>query len=192
VKDAQDGAEWQRLVAEIGACQACGLCQSRTNAVVGRGCARADVLFIGEGPGENEDLQGLPFVGKAGRLLDLALEGLSYPADSYYIANIVKCRPPSNRQPTDEEAAACLPFLRRQLVLIQPKLLVCLGATALKHILGKEYRITRDRGRWVERKGWRILATFHPAALLRDPSKKEPMWLDMKEVRRALAELRSE
>jgi DNA polymerase len=186
---AQAGEEWRRLVGEMQACRRCRLCEARHNVVVGRGDPRARALFVGEGPGEQEDLQGLPFVGRAGKLLDLALEGLMYDPSSYYIANVVKCRPPGNRAPQDDEAAACLPFLRRQLALIRPRVIVLLGATALKFILGKEFRITRDRGRWVDRKGWLFMPTFHPAALLRDETKKAPMWQDLKEARRKLAEL---
>lgn len=183
----EDG-NWDNLYTEIGACRLCPLCETRTNAVVGRGCAAAPVLFIGEGPGESEDLQGLPFVGRAGKLLDYALTGLAYPEDSYYIANIVKCRPPGNRAPTDEEAEKCLPFLRSQTRLIGPKILVCLGAVAVRHIIGREYKITQIRGDWIERKGLKIMPTFHPAALLRDENKKAAMWLDLKKVRRRLDE----
>ncbi|MDR1438814.1 MAG: uracil-DNA glycosylase [Clostridiales bacterium] len=164
-------------------CRACGLCEGRRNVVVGRGSLSAGVLFIGEGPGENEDAQGLPFVGRAGKLLDLALEGLEFGPDAYYIANVVKCRPPGNRVPSDDEAAACLPFLRRQVRLISPAILVCLGAVAMRHIIGKEHRITKIRGEWVERGKWLIMPTFHPAALLRDDSKKAPFWHDLKTVR---------
>ena len=181
---------WDRLSADISGCRLCPLCESRTNAVIGRGCREADILFIGEGPGENEDLQGLPFVGKAGKLLDYALCGLMYPEDSYYIANIVKCRPPNNRAPFDEEAALCLPFLRRQTRLIAPRIIICLGAVAIKHIIGREHKITQIRGEWFERKGISITSTFHPAALLRDDNKKAPMWQDLKKARRRLSELR--
>lgn len=174
---------WDKLRDDIDGCRQCALCETRTNAVIGRGCMEARVLFIGEGPGESEDLQGLPFVGRAGKLLDLALLGLEFPDASYYIANIVKCRPPGNRAPTDDEAAACLPYLRRQTRLIAPKILVCLGAVALKHIIGPEHKITQIRGEWFERKGLLIMPTFHPAALLRDDGKKAFMWMDIKKAR---------
>jgi DNA polymerase len=181
-------AEWGRLADEMNRCRACGLCESRHNVVVGRGSLAASVLLIGEGPGENEDLQGLPFVGRAGKLLDLALEGLQFDPATYYIANIVKCRPPGNRAPSDDEAAACLPYLRKQVRLINPRILVCLGAVAMRHIVGKEYRITKIRGEWIQRGRWMIMPTFHPAALLRDDSKKGPFWHDLKKVRQAAAQ----
>ena len=181
-----DGDNWEKLNEDIGGCNRCALCETRTNVVIGRGCITAKLLFVGEGPGENEDLQGLPFVGRAGQLLDFALLGLMYPEDSYYIANIVKCRPPQNRAPMDEEADACLPFLRRQTRLINPKILVCLGAVAVRHILGREHKITKIRGEWFDRKGLLILPTFHPAALLRDENKKALMWLDLKKAKAKL------
>jgi len=171
---------WDKLCRDISGCRQCALCEARANVVIGRGSSGAGILFIGEGPGESEDLQGLPFVGKAGKLLDLALCGLMYPEGSYYIANIVKCRPPGNRAPTDEEAEACLPYLRRQTRLIAPKIVICLGAVAVRHILGREHRITQVRGGWFERKGLFIMPTFHPAALLRDENKKAYMWNDLK------------
>jgi DNA polymerase len=187
-EQATQNAEWADLVAELSSCRRCALCEGRHNVVVGRGSLTADVLLVGEAPGENEDLQGLPFVGRAGKLLDFALEGLMYPPGSYYIANIVKCRPPKNRAPFDDEAEVCLPYLRRQVRLIAPKIIVCLGAVATRHIVGKDSKITRDRGVWVERKGCSIMPTFHPAALLRDDNKKESVWQDLKKARTRLEE----
>src|SRR5512137_267272 len=146
-------SEWQKLETNLNACTQCGLSKTRTNVVIGRGSRTAPVMFVGEGPGEQEDLQGSPFVGAAGKLLDLALDALTFREGEYYIANIVKCRPPGNREPAEDEAAACIPFLRQQFKLLNPKILVCLGATAAKNIIGKEIRITAARGRWVERKG---------------------------------------
>jgi len=181
--------EWQKLDADLKGCSLCCLAQNRTHVVPGRGCRTAPVLFAGEGPGEQEDLQGLPFVGPAGKLLDLALDALGFGDGDYYIANIVKCRPPGNREPSDEEAAACMPFLRAQFKLINPKILVCLGATAAKNIIGKDIRITAARGKWIERKGLWIMPTFHPAALLRDDAKKIPFYMDLKEVRNKMLEL---
>jgi DNA polymerase len=181
---------WDKLYSDIGGCRNCALCETRTNVVIGRGCREADILFIGEGPGESEDLQGLPFVGRAGQLLDFALNGLMFPEDSYYIANIVKCRPPKNRAPFDDEAEVCLPFLRRQTRLVAPKIIVCLGAVAMKHILGREYKITQIRGECFDRKGLTLMSTFHPAALLRDDNKKAYMWLDLKKARRMLDDIR--
>ena len=181
-----DKDNWETLCSDIASCSLCPLCATRTNAVVGRGGKDAKILFIGEGPGENEDLQGLPFVGRAGRLLDLALGGLMYPEGSYYIANIVKCRPPGNRAPNDEEAEKCMPYLRRQTRLISPKIIVCLGAVALKHIIGREHKIMQVRGEWFNRKGIMIMPTLHPAYLLRDESKKALMWQDLKQAKRKL------
>jgi len=154
--------------------------------VVGRGNIHAPVLLVGEGPGRQEDLEGLPFVGAAGKLLDLLLESLMFREEDYYIANIVKCRPPGNRAPFDEEAQKCLKFLRDQFRLIEPKIIVCLGATAAKYIVDKDIKISEARGQWVEKKGYWIMPTFHPAALLRDPSKKGPMFMDFKKVKQKL------
>lgn len=181
--------DWEQLTEDCKHCDKCALSKHRSNIVIGKGNVKAPIMFIGEGPGEQEDLQGLPFVGPAGKLLDLLLEALSFPGESYYIANIVKCRPPSNRIPADEEAAACLPYLRKQVSMVKPKILVCLGATAMKHIIDKEAKITQTRGNWIDRKGFWIMPTFHPAALLRDDTKKIPMWEDFKKIRTKLDEV---
>lgn len=178
---------WEDLIRECTNCYKCPLGNTRTNIVIGRGNPKATLMFVGEGPGEQEDLQGKPFVGPAGQLLDLLLEALMFDADDYYIANIVKCRPPGNRVPTDEEANKCLDYLRNQVYLIKPQIIVCLGATAMKYIVDKNARITQIRGQWIERKMekkecW-IMPTFHPAALLRDESKKLLMWDDLKKVK---------
>ncbi|WP_242973939.1 uracil-DNA glycosylase [Clostridium thermosuccinogenes] len=178
---------WEDLIRECTNCYKCPLGSTRTNIVIGRGNPKATLMFVGEGPGEQEDLQGKPFVGPAGQLLDLLLEALMFDADDYYIANIVKCRPPGNRVPTDEEANKCLDYLRNQVYLIKPQIIVCLGATAMKYIVDKNARITQIRGQWIERKMekkecW-IMPTFHPAALLRDESKKLLMWDDLKKVK---------
>ena len=191
-EDHTDRKQWVLLEESIKACKQCGLCETRRNVVIGRGECTASILMIGEGPGENEDRQGLPFVGQAGKLLDSALKGLRFAPDSYYIANIVKCRPPQNRAPTDEEAEVCLPFLRQQLRLIKPKIIVCLGGVAVRHIIGKDFKITRIRGEWIDRKGWWIMPTFHPAALLRDEDKKIDMWQDLKKVCQKYNELKSD
>lgn len=180
---------WEELIERCSCCKSCSLGENRTNIVIGRGNANAPLMLIGEGPGEQEDRQGLPFVGPAGKLLDLLLAALPIGKESYYIANIVKCRPPGNRVPLDEEAESCLPFLRNQVALIKPKVIVCLGATAMKYIIDKEARITQIRGQWIERKGFWIMPTFHPAALLRDESKKVLMWEDFKKVKQRLDEL---
>jgi DNA polymerase len=159
---------------------------SRTNIVIGRGNINAPIMFIGEGPGEQEDKQGVPFVGAAGQLLDTLLEALMFNPDEYYIANIVKCRPPNNRVPNDEEAEKCLPYLRNQVALIKPRILVCLGSTAARYVISKDIKITQIRGQWIERKAYWIMPTFHPAALLRDQSKKVLLFKDIKEVKKKL------
>ncbi len=174
---------WTHLLAEISACAKCRLCESRTHTVPGEGNPHADLLFIGEGPGRDEDRLGRPFVGAAGGLLEKMLAAIGTSREEVYIANVVKCRPPDNRAPEADEAAACLPFLRMQVALIRPKVVVLLGATALRAVVGDDRRITRDRGQWIERKGTWIMPTFHPAALLRDQSKKRPVWEDLKLVR---------
>ena len=158
--------------------------------VFGQGVENAEVLFVGEGPGQSEDEQGLPFVGRSGQLLDKYLFAIDLDRNqNCYIANIVKCRPPQNRVPTDEEAAACKLHLRIQTALIRPKVIVLLGSTAAKNIIGADIRITRDRGKWFERKGIWMMATYHPSALLRDPSKKRDAWEDMQSLRDRLMDL---
>ena len=163
-------------------CEKCGLCKGRTNTVFGVGNENADIMFIGEGPGADEDREGIPFVGKAGKLMDQAFIGLGINREDVYIANIVKCRPPQNRNPEKEEVDACLDYLRNQVMLIKPKIIVLLGSVALKNILGEDYGITSSRGKWIEKKGIKYMPTFHPAALLRDESKKIDFWNDLKLV----------
>lgn len=183
---------WPTLMEQIGGCTACGLCRGRTHVVPGEGDLHARLMLIGEGPGEQEDLQGRPFVGPAGQLLERMLAAIGLAREQVYIANAVKCRPPHNRVPTPEEAAACLPYLRAQVALVRPRVIALLGATAARTVLGDGVRITRDRGRWVERKGVFLLPTYHPAALLRDESKKRPAWEDFKALRDKLAQLDAE
>lgn len=173
---------WEDLEKSIQDCQKCKLCQTRKNIVFGEGNRDADIMFIGEGPGADEDAQGRPFVGKAGQLMNKAFQGLGIDKNSVYITNIVKCRPPANRVPEDDEAEACLNYLRNQVMLVKPKLIVLLGSTALKNILGKEYGITACRGKWIEKKEILYMPTWHPAALLRDENKKIDFWLDLKSV----------
>jgi DNA polymerase len=160
--------------------------------VLGRGNRQAPLLLVGEGPGEQEDIEGKPFVGQAGQLLDLLLDALGFTPDDYYIANVVKCRPPGNREPTVEEAACCLPYLREQFKLLKPRLIVCMGSVASRSLLDPAIRITQARGQWQEKKGCLFMPTFHPAALLRDPSKKIPMYSDMLAVKEKLAVLLKE
>ena len=175
---------WEELENSIINCNKCKLCSNRTNIVFGVGNKEADIMMIGEGPGADEDREGEPFVGKAGQLMNKALTGLGIKREELYIANIVKCRPPSNRVPEQDEAEACLNYLRNQVILVKPKIIVLLGSTALKNILGKEYSITAMRGKWIEQKGILYMPTWHPAALLRDENKKIEFWNDLKEVKR--------
>ena len=181
---------WEELEQSIVNCNKCKLCTNRTNIVCGVGNKEADIMMIGEGPGADEDKQGEPFVGKAGQLMNKALTGLGIKREELYIANIVKCRPPSNRVPEQDEAEACLNYLRNQVILVKPKIIVLLGSTALKNILGKEYSITAMRGKRIEQKGIYYMPTWHPAALLRDENKKIEFWNDLKEVRKKEEELR--
>lgn len=173
---------WEQLEAEVNQCKKCRLCQTRNNVVFGTGNKESKIMFIGEGPGADEDLQGEPFVGKAGKLMNMAFETLGIKREEVYIANIVKCRPPSNRNPEEDEAMACLNYLRNQVILIKPRIVVLLGSVALKNILGKDYGITASRGKWVEKKGILYMPTWHPAALLRDESKKIDFINDLKKV----------
>ena len=173
---------WEQLEEECKQCKKCRLCQTRNNVVFGVGNKESDLMFIGEGPGADEDIQGEPFVGKAGKLMDMAFDVVGLKREEVYIANIVKCRPPSNRNPEDDESMACLNYLRNQVILIKPKIIVLLGNVALKNILGKDYGITASRGKWIEKKGILYLPTWHPAALLRDESKKIDFINDLKLV----------
>ena len=175
---------WEDLEKSILECKKCRLCTNRTNIVFGQGNKKARLMFIGEGPGADEDKQGIPFVGKAGQLMNNAFQALEINREDVYIANIVKCRPPSNRVPEDDEAQACLNYLRNQVILVKPKIIVLLGSTALKNILGKEYGITAVRGNWMEKNGIKYMPTWHPAALLRDENKKIEFWQDLKEVKK--------
>lgn len=173
---------WEELEKSIINCNKCKLYNGRTNIVFGCGNKEADLMFIGEGPGADEDREGVPFVGKAGKLMNMAFEGIGIDRETVYIANIVKCRPPQNRNPEDDEANSCLDYLRNQVMLVKPKIIVLLGSVALKNILGNEYGITSARGNWIERKGILYMPTWHPAALLRDESKKIDFWNDLKKV----------
>ena len=162
---------------------------NRTNVVFGVGNKNAKIMMIGEGPGADEDMQGKPFVGKAGQLMDKAFQALEISRENIYIANVVKCRPPQNRVPEKDEAEACLNYLRNQVILVKPKIIVLLGSTALKNILGEEYGITASRGKWVEKKEILYMPTWHPAALLRDENKKIDFYRDFKEVAKKAQEL---
>lgn len=180
---------WDSLHGQIAACEKCALCRQIHNKVPGQGSGEAELMFIGEGPGADEDMQGLAFVGRAGQLLTKMIAAMGMDREEVYICNVVKCRPPQNRTPTPEEAAACMPYLRAQFALVRPKVIVLLGATAARAVLGDQIRITRDRGVWVEKKGVWFMPTYHPAALLRDESKKKDAWHDLQSVREKLKEL---
>ena len=177
---------WEELEEACNNCTKCKLCNNRHNVVIGTGNKNAKIMFIGEGPGADEDIQGIPFVGKAGKLMDKAFDGIGIRREEIYIANIVKCRPPNNRNPEDEEANSCKEYLESQIKLVNPEIIVLLGSVALKNILGKEYGITSSRGKWFEKDGIKYMPTFHPAALLRDETKKIDFWKDLKEVKRKL------
>lgn len=171
------------IVAHISNCRNCPLHADRTNTVPGEGNANTpDIMFIGEGPGADEDAQGRPFVGSAGQLLTKMIDAMGYRREEVYIANIVKCRPPNNRAPLPAEMEECLPYLRKQIGLIKPKVIVGMGATAIKGLLGKTAGITRLRGTWQQYEGIRLMPTFHPSYLLRDPSKKKEVWQDLQQV----------
>ena len=180
---------WELFERQVAACSMCPLCQGIRNKVPGQGDRNAQLMFIGEGPGQVEDEEGLAFVGPAGQLLTKMLAAISLPRDRVYICNIVKCRPPNNRVPEKTEAEACKLHLRMQFALVRPKVIVLLGSTAAKNTLGPEIRITRDRGRWFQRKGVWMMPTYHPSALLRDPAKKREAWEDMQSLRDKLMEL---
>lgn len=173
---------WEELEKSIENCNKCKLCKTRKNIVFGVGNKNANIMFIGEGPGADEDEQGEPFVGKAGKLMNMAYDAVGIKREEVYIANIVKCRPPSNRNPEDDESVACLDYLRNQVMLVKPEIIVLLGSIALKNILGKEYGITASRGKVIEKKGITYIPTWHPAALLRDESKKIDFIKDLKLV----------
>ena len=163
-------------------CKKCKLCTTRQNIVFGVGNPKAEIMFIGEGPGADEDRQGEPFVGKAGQLMNKAFDVVGIKREDVYIANIVKCRPPHNRDPEKDEITACMNYLRNQVMIIKPKIIVLLGRIALQNILGEEYRITASRGKWIEKKEIMYMPTWHPAALLRDETKKIDFLEDLKKV----------
>lgn len=177
------------LKAKVADCAGCALCNSASQVVFGQGNPQATLMFIGEGPGAEEDKQGQAFVGASGQLLDKILAAIDFSRDDVYIANVVKCRPPENRTPSAKEAATCLPYLTQQIALIQPKIIVCLGSVAAQTLMDSQQKISQMRGIWHEKNGIRYIATFHPAALLRDSSRKRPVWEDMKKVRQAYLEI---
>jgi len=178
---------WELLRDACMNCRNCDLCQTRTNVVFGVGIENADIMFVGEGPGEQEDLQGEPFVGAAGKLLDDMLSIIDlYRQENCYIANIVKCRPPRNRDPEEREQNACYGYLQEQIRLVKPKLIVCLGRIAAKKLIAEDFRITRQHGSWVQKDGIWLTAIYHPSALLRDQSKRPDTFEDLLSIREKL------
>ena len=180
---------WQELEQACRSCTRCGLCEKRHNVVFGVGNRNTDILFVGEGPGEQEDLKGEPFVGPAGKLLDDMLSIIDLDRTNCYIANIVKCRPPENRDPLETEQDACIGYLRNQVSLIRPRIIVCLGRVAAKRIIREDYRITREHGQWVEKNGVWMTAFYHPSALLRDASKRPEAFDDLIGLREKCREI---
>lgn len=177
------------LKTQCESCQKCPLGASRTNLVFGTGNAHARLMFVGEAPGEQEDLSGIPFVGRAGQLLDKYLYAVDIDRADVYIANILKCRPPKNRDPLPEEEGACIGHLREQVRLIRPQIIVCLGRIAAMRMIKPDYKITKEHGQWVQKGNFWMTAVYHPAALLRDPRRKEEMLEDMKRIAEKLSEL---
>lgn len=173
---------WDVLERECLACKECSLCQTRQHVVFGVGNPQAEILLVGEGPGANEDEQGVPFVGRAGQFLDDMLAIIGLDRTKVYIANIVKCRPPGNRDPLNVEQDACIGYLRRQMALIRPKILVCLGRIAAMRLIDEKFRITREHGIWHDVDGMRMMAMYHPSALLRDPGKRPETFDDLKSL----------
>ncbi|HEX4642344.1 MAG TPA: uracil-DNA glycosylase [Candidatus Acidoferrales bacterium] len=172
----------ERIREDLGECTRCRLSKQRNKIVFGAGNPRAELVFVGEGPGRDEDAQGLPFVGRAGKLLTQMIEAMGLQRDDVYICNVVKCRPPENRKPENDEVATCSPYLFRQLDVIAPKAIVCLGATAAQALLKTTDSISRFRGTWFDYRGTKLLATYHPAYLLRNPAAKSEVWKDLQKV----------
>ena len=180
---------WEALEAECLRCSGCALCEKRQHVVFGDGARDAEILLVGEGPGQREDEQGVPFVGPAGQLLDDMLEIIGLDRTKVYVANIVKCRPPGNRDPLTVEQDACIGFLRRQTALLRPKMIVCLGRIAAKAIIKEDFRITAEHGQWFERRGVHMTAIYHPSALLRDLSKRPETLSDLKSIQAKIREV---
>ncbi len=180
---------WQELEQKCRGCQGCVLCETRHNVVFGVGKKDADIMFVGEGPGEQEDLQGEPFVGPAGKLLDDMLSIIDIDRTKCYIANIVKCRPPRNRDPQETEQDACIGYLRNQFALVRPEVVVCLGRIAARRLIDTNYRITKEHGTWVCRQNTWFTAIYHPSALLRDPTRRPETFDDLISIRAKLQEL---
>ena len=180
---------WQGFIDSCLACQECELHQSRQNVVIWRGSIKAPLMIVGEGPGANEDEQGLPFVGRSGELLDTLLKSLELTEDDYHICNIVKCRPPGNRNPSQAEATACRRLLSAQIRLVKPKVILLMGATAYRYFTSDTEGITKVRGKWIESNDYYVMPTYHPAYILRDNRRKPELWQDVYAVRQKLTEL---
>lgn len=183
---------WSELRRKCEECTNCPLHKTKTNTVFGKGAENATVLFVGEAPGEQEDLQGIPFCGASGQLLDKYFAAIDMDANDYYVGNILKCRPPRNRDPLPEEQEACIGFLREQLKLVQPKIIVCLGRIAAMKIIKPDFKITKEHGKWFKKGKYYITAVYHPSLLLRDPSKKEDMLRDFLEIEKMLKTVKEE
>lgn len=181
---------WEELESACRSCTKCGLCEGRTNVVVGMGNPKAKVMFVGEGPGEQEDLQGKPFVGRSGQLLDKMLDAVDLDRNkNIYIGNIVKCRPPKNRDPLPEEQGMCIDWLRNQFTLIRPKIIVCLGRIAAMKLIRPDFHIMKEHGQFFDKNGVLMMATLHPAALLRNPNNKPEAFEDFLKLREKMTEL---
>ena len=188
----QTDEKWREAEEACRACTACALHKTKTNTVFGMGDRNASVVFVGEAPGESEDLQGLPFVGASGQLLDRYLTAVGLPRERVYIANILKCRPPHNRDPLPEEEDACIVHLRKQLLLLKPRILVCLGRISAMRLIKPDFRITAEHGTWFRKGEYDMTAVYHPSALLRDASKREAMLADMMAIARKAKETEHE
>ena len=181
--------DWDALYEECIHCQKCGLAETRTNVVFGEGARDAEVMFIGEGPGEQEDRNGRPFVGRAGQLLDDMLAMIDLKREKVFIGNMVKCRPPQNRDPLNIEQEACIGYLRNQVALLKPKIIVCLGRIAAMKLIKEDFKITREHGQWIEKAGVWMMAMYHPSALLRDPRKRPESFEDLKSLQAKIREV---
>ena len=181
--------DWDALYAACMDCQKCALAETRHNVVFGEGPRDAEVMFIGEGPGEQEDLTGRPFVGRAGKLLDDMLAMINLSREQVFIGNMVKCRPPQNRDPLNVEQDACIGYLRNQVALLRPKIIVCLGRIAAVKLIREDFKITREHGRWIEKAGVQMIALYHPSALLRDPRKRPESFEDLKVLQAKMREI---
>ena len=180
---------WEALARECAGCRECALHQTRKNVVFGVGNPQAEIMLVGEGPGANEDATGIPFVGRAGQLLDDMLTMIDLRRDKVFIGNMVKCRPPGNRDPLNIEQEACIGYLRNQVALIRPKIIVCLGRIAAMRLMKDDFKITREHGQWMEKAGVWMMAMFHPSALLRDPSKRPESFVDLKTLQAKIREV---